>query len=261
MKKLLLTAFAFLFAASFVFAADISSETPTSIYAKILNQSYIGKYKTIIIDKSLASTQLPAGMSVKSKTYYADNKFREETTMTDDKGKPVNIVTIFTSSDTYVSYDSGANFFSIGAAFMDEVGANIKNIDPFTPQAAIKEKTETVNGAECYVIEDNGGGLERKFYVEIKTYNVMKSIISNDDVLIVTDMSDYKKVDKYTAPFTMKILVKQKTGEKQTIESTIKIRDIQFNPRINNTLFQPNNVMPLPEIPGMNIKEMIQSMF
>jgi hypothetical protein len=260
MKKLFLTVFAVLTVSSFAFAAE--QETPASVYAKIIGQSYLEKYQSIIIDKELSSTQLPKGMTIKSKTYFDGGRFREETKTTDAGGQTMNIITIFTSSDTYISYDSGENYFSMGTALMDEIGSNIKNIEPFTPLAVLGEKLETLNGAECYVIEDNGGGLNRKFYIEKKTYNVVKSVISNEELLIVTDMSNYKKVDKYSAPFLMKVLVQQKTGDKQVVESVIKLISVQFNPAIKADLFIPKNVTALPEIPGIgNIQDMIKSIF
>ncbi|MDR1195825.1 MAG: hypothetical protein LBL00_05030 [Endomicrobium sp.] len=262
MKKLFLALLLTMAVFSFAVAAEQIKETPASIYAKIIDKSYIDKYKSIIIDKELTSTHLPNGMSVKSKTYFSGNKFREETTTNDPSGQAINIITIFTSSNTYISYNQGESFFALGASLIEEISSNIKNIDPLTSQAVLNEKTETVNGSECYFIEDNGGGVSRKFYVETKTYHVLKSIISTDEMLIVTDMSDYRKVDKYTGPSTMKILIRQKTGEKQTIESTIKISSIQFNPSINNGIFIPKNVSDLPNIPGLgNIKDMIQSLF
>jgi hypothetical protein len=161
-----------------------------------------------------------------------------------------------------MSYNQGESYFSLGASLIEEISSNIKNMDPLTPQAVLSEKTGTVNGSECYFIEDNGGGVSRKIYVETKTYHLIKSVISTDEMLIVTDMSDYKKVDKYTGPSMMKVIVQQKTGEKQVIESTIKISSIQFNPSINNGIFIPKNVSAIPDIPGLgNIKDMIQSLF
>jgi hypothetical protein len=99
-------------------------------------------------------------------------------------------------------------------------------------------------------------------YVEKKTSHLVKSVVSGEDMLIITELSDYRKVDKYTAPFLMNIIIKQKTGEKQTIESTIKITSIQFNPAINADIFIPKNVTKLPNIPGLdNIQDIIKSLF
>lgn len=260
MKKLFIAVFGIVLAASFASAAN--KETPASIYEKIIDRSYVGKYQSIIIDKEVISSQMPDGLTVKSRTYFADDKFREET-QTKDKGEQsLSIVTIFTSSDTFISYDGGERFFSIGTSLVEEIGENIKNIDPFSTTAILHEKTETINGSECYVIEDNSDGVNKKFYIEKKTYNPLKSVISTDEMLVVTDMSDYKKVNKYTAPFTIRILFQQKTGDKQVIDSTVKISSVQFNPAIDKNIFTPKNVSALPDIPGMgNIKEMLQSLF
>ncbi|MCL2145443.1 MAG: hypothetical protein FWH43_08150 [Endomicrobia bacterium] len=263
MKKLFLALFAVAVFTAFSFAAAKENETPSSIYAKVIDRSYIGKYQSIIIDKELSSTRLPQGITVKSKTYFAGGKFREETKTKDADDQTMDITTIFTPSDTYISYD-GENYFSLGSAFIDEISENLKNIDPFSPFAVLQQKLETMNGAECYVIEDNAGGVNRKFYIEKKTYNVVKSVISNDEFLIVTDMSNYKKVNKYTAPFAIKLLVKQKTGEKEVVESAIKITSVQFNPAIEADMFTPKNVIKLPNIniPGIgNVKDIIQSIF
>ncbi|MCL1901532.1 MAG: outer membrane lipoprotein-sorting protein [Endomicrobia bacterium] len=260
MKKLLLPFFIMFAAVSF--AAAAGNHTPASIYAKIIEKSYIGKYQSIIIDKDISSTQLPDGTTVKSRTYFAGGKFREETKTKNASGQTMNIVTIFTPADTFVSYDAGENFFSLGISLIDEISSSIKNIEPFTPLAVLRDKTEIVNGAECYVIEDESNGMQRRMYVEKKTSHLVKSVVSGEDMLIITELSDYRKVDKYTAPFLMNIIIKQKTGEKQTIESTIKITSIQFNPAINADIFIPKNVTKLPNIPGLdNIQDIIQSLF
>ncbi|MDR2426432.1 MAG: outer membrane lipoprotein-sorting protein [Endomicrobium sp.] len=260
MKKLFLVLILTVMTFSFAMASD--KETPSSIYEKILEKSYIGKYKSIIIDKELTSTQISNGMSIRSKTYFAYDKYREETATKDTSGQTINIITIFTSSDTYMSYNQGETFLSFGTSLIDEISSNIKNIDSFTLHAVLKEKMETVNGSECYAIEDNGMGINRKFYVEKKTYNLLKSIISTEEMLIVTELSNYKKVDKYTGPFTIQLLIRKKTGDKQTIESNIKIHSIQFNPSINSEIFSPKNVSAIPNIYGIgNIKDMLQSIF
>lgn len=260
MKKIVLAALTIFLSVSFALAA--SDETPASIYAKVIDKSYIGKYKSIIIDKEISSSELPKGMSIKSRTYFADNIYREDTRTKDESGRTMNIITVFSASDTYISYDAGNSFFSMGSSLIDQISSNLKNIDPFTALAVLNEKAETVNGKECYVIEDNGGGYSRKFYIEKKTYNVVKSIVSNEDILIVTEMSDYRKVSKYSAPFSISILFHRKKEDKETVNSTIKISSIQFNPSINKNIFIPKNVSKLPNIPGIeNIQDMLQSLF
>jgi hypothetical protein len=123
MKKIFLTLFFVAAVFSFVFAAEQNKETPASIYAKIIDKSYIGKYKSIIIDKEITSTQLSKGVFVKSKTYFSGNKFREETTSAYPDGQTINIVTIFTSSDTYLSYNQGESFFSLGSSLVEEISS------------------------------------------------------------------------------------------------------------------------------------------
>lgn len=262
MKKLFSAVFIMFIAVSFAAAAEKGKETPASIYEKIIEKSYVGKYKSLIMDKELASSQLPGGMSVKSKTYYANDKFREETTTQDQNGQTINIVTIFTPEDTFISYDAGENFFSMGATLIDEISANTKDIDPFSSEAVLLDQTESINGKECYLIEDIGDGLNKKFYVEKKTYNLVKILFSNDEVAVTTDMSNYKKVNKFTAPYNIKMLIERKGEETQTLESEIKVLSMQFNPSIKEDMFVPKNVSSLPDMPGMgDIKEMIQSIF
>jgi len=265
MKKLFFIAFTLFLGFSLAQAANTTNakETPTpaSIYAKIQAKSYVGKYSSIILDKEMTSTKLPKGMSVKSKTYFLKDRFREETITKDANNKTVSIVTIFTSSDTYISYDSGENYFSLGMGFMDKVKENIKDIDPFTPEAKLQDKTETINGIECYVIDDLGGGLNRRVYVDAKNYNIIKSITANDEMKVITDLSNYKKVKDFEIPLTTKVVLQQMTGNKEVIESTIKLTDVKIDTKLNASLFVPKNVTPLPDIPGMNIKELLESMF
>ena len=260
MKKILFAAFAVLLSVSFALAQK--AETPDSIYAKVTANSYIGKYKSIIIDKEISSSQLPKAMTVKSRTYFADDVYREDTLTTNDSGQEMKIITIFNALNTYISYDAGKSFFSLDTSLSEQITSNLKNIDPFTGFARLKDKTEKLDGKDCYVIEDNAGGYDRKVYIEKKTYNVVKNIMSSEEMLIVTEMSDYRKVDKYTAPFSISILLRQNTGDKKVIDSKIKISSIQFNPSINKDIFIPKNVSKLPNIPGIeNIQDMLQSLF
>ena len=142
MKKLV---FALFMAVMPVFALN-AAETPRSIYDKMIGKGFSGKFDTLIIDKKIYSSQLPKGMAVESKTYFSDGKFREETSVTDEKGQKMFIVTVFTSSDTFVSYDSGQNYFALGESFIEQVSANLKEIEPFTPLAQLSPKTEKANG-------------------------------------------------------------------------------------------------------------------
>ena len=264
MKKLLFTALALMLSFSTAQAADKKRAeplTPASIYEKIEAKSYAGKFSSLIIDKEVTSTKLPKNMTVKSKTYFSDDRFREETAVKDGDGKTLSIVTIFTSSDTYASYDSGENYFSLGSSFMEKVKDNIKNIDPFTPEAKLLEAKETVNGIECYVLTDLGGGLDRTVYVDAKTYNIIKSVISNGEIKVITDFSNYKKVKDFDIPFTTKVTLQKLTGTKEVIESAIKLLDVKIDPKLNPSIFVPKNVTPLPNIPGLDIKGMLESMF
>ncbi len=257
MKKLVLAAVFTLSLATFA----VAQETPASIYEKIIKNSFAGNFKTLIIDKELYSTQIPAGMKIESKTFISENKFREETISTDENEKTSSIVTIFTSSDTYISYDSGENFFSLGTSFLENISDNIKDIQPFSGNAKLLEKTENVDGKECYVIEDVSDNINMTFYIEKKTYFIVKTVFVNGQLRITSHMSDYEKVKKYYTPNTTKVIMEQLTGSKLVTESTIKIKSVKFNPKINDSIFEPKNVLPLPEIPGFNIKEMIEDMF
>ena len=106
-----------------------------------------------------------------------------------------------------------------------------------------------------------GGGLNRKFYVEKKSYNLIKSVISNDEIKIITELADYRDVDGFSAPFNTKIMTQQLQGDKKATESSVIITDLKINPKIDGSLFDMKNVSKLPKIPGFDISDMVKSMF
>ena len=256
MKKVFLMFFALFITVSIAAA----NETPASIHQKMLEKSYADKFTSLIIDKDIFSSQLPDGMNVKSKTFLSADRFREETTTKDKDGNTANIIMIFTSSDTYLSYSTGENFYSLGTSFMDKISSGLKNIDPFSAGAKLLETTEKIAGKQCFVIEDTIEGFNSIFYIDKKNFLLLKSITKNNEMEVVTELSDYKKTDKFMAPHTTKVTIKQTGNDKEMI-STIKITSLEFNPNINETLFAPKNVIAFPDIPGMDMKSLFDSLF
>lgn len=255
MKKLFLLLFALFMTAS---VSASAAETPQSIHKKMLERSYADKFDSLIIDKELSSSQLPQGMAVKSKTFFSADRFREETTTKDDAGNTANVIIIFTKDNTYLSYNAGENFYALGSAFMDKISSSLKNIEPFSEQAKLLEKTEKIGGKQCYVIEDSIEGFNTVFYIDKKNFLLLKSVSSTAEMTITTELSEYKKVEKFMTPYITKVTISQGSDE---VTSTIKITSIEFNPKIEEALFAPKNVMDFPDIPGMDIKGMFDSLF
>jgi hypothetical protein len=78
------------------------NETPATLYGKVAKKSYFGKFETVLIDKEINSTELPFGTVVKSKTYFTKEKAREDTSLSNFLGAPINFITIFTKENTYI---------------------------------------------------------------------------------------------------------------------------------------------------------------
>ncbi len=255
MKKVFLLFFALFMINSIALATD---ETPASLHTKILEQSFVNKFNSLIIDKEIFSTQMPKGMTLKSKTFLSGDKFREESITKDPEGNISNITMIFTKDDTYLSYNTGEVFYALGTSFMDKISSTLKNIEPFSDSAKLLEKTEKINGRKCYVVEDIIEGVKTVFYIDKENFLLLKSIASSAGMIIDTELSDYKKVDKFMTPYTTKVSVKQNGRE---MISKIKITSIEFNPKISEDLFVPKNVMSFPKIPGFDIKSLVESLF
>ena len=66
MKKVFLLFFALFMINSIALATD---ETPASLHTKILEQSFVNKFNSLIIDKEIFSTQMPKGMPKKQTSF------------------------------------------------------------------------------------------------------------------------------------------------------------------------------------------------
>jgi hypothetical protein len=262
MKKFLLClSFVFFQAAPFAFGQEgAAAETPASLYEKVAAKSYFGKFNTIIIDKDIASTDLPSRVKVKSRTYFSKDKAREETFLSDPLGVQLNFITIFTKQNTFVSYDSGINFHPLNEILITRVTDIVQKADYFSPSdSKISKNLYDLNGKKCYVIGENYEDLQKLTFIEKDSYLILRiSVPNGKDERIVTDMSEYKKVKDFYVPFKIRVAV-ENLKEKTSSVSEIKITDFKTGLGINPSLFTPSNVSDMPDIPGFNIRDLLKS--
>lgn len=259
MKKVIALTLSFLFISiSSAFANNKDFLTPSEIHQKIIENSYIAKFDSLIIDKEISAKtpQMPHIAKMKSKTYFSKDKLREETQTKGEDGKDILLVSIFTMKDSFISFDNGMNFFSLGFSVIDKVSENLKDIPPFSENAVLKDNTENINGFECYIIEDTLNKNESQiFYIDKDNYNIVRSISNSKDEITITDILSYKKIEGFNIPTLSKLTVRQKNQQSSAYETVIKIIDFKANPNIKPSTFIPQNVSALPNIPGFNIED------
>ncbi|MDR3113882.1 MAG: hypothetical protein LBU09_05845 [Endomicrobium sp.] len=259
MKKLLFLISALLFQPLHLFAQGTpADETTASLYEKINAKTYFGKVKNAVIDKEIKSDEFPDGMKIISRTYFAQDKAREEAFISNPFGIRLNITAIFTRENTFVSYDGGTIFSPLNETLIETINSHIKKPDFFSPKKSkISKSFYDLNGKQCYVVGEN----EKLTFIEKNSYLVLRLVIpSGKDERTIADMSDYKKIkDDFYVPFKIRIAVENLLTKTAKI-SEITITALKIDVNFDDSLFVPKNIsQTAAENPIFDIKSLLKS--
>ena len=236
-------------------------ETPAALHKKVAERSYLGKFKTFVIDKEVTSMELPQGTSLRSRTYFIKGKAREETFLLNPLGMQITFITIFTKENTYISYDNGAKFQPFNEVLITRINNIINKADYFSQSASkVSKNFYNLNGRQCYVVGENFGGSQKLTFIEKDSYLILRIVVPNGkNERTVTDMSDYRNIQGVSIPFNIRVSA-ENLKEKTASVTEIKITNFQPNLNLNPALFIPSNVSQTYEAhPVFDIKGILKN--